>query len=256
MRRSYLAVLIAAVLIAASGLFGAAQASVSAPALYHAPAIVIASSPAGWSSPNWSGYAGTTSPGDATQIEAYWVVPKVKATKGNSYSSTWIGIDGFDNKDLIQTGTEQDWVGGKAHYDAWWEILPAAETRISMGVVPGDVMEAIVEQVSGTTWGIGIENTTTGKVFTTKRTYKGPAESAEFIQEATEINGNIATLAHYGETKFSKDEVDGSLVTLTKGERGVMIQHGVQVSTPSLPSSAHPNAFNVAYGSATPAPPS
>ena len=48
-----------------------------------------------------------------------------------TYSSAWIGVDGFNDNDLIQTGTEQDYYSGGAHYDAWWEILPAAETEIS-----------------------------------------------------------------------------------------------------------------------------
>ena len=43
------------------------------------------------------------------------------------YSSSWIGIDGLANRDLIQTGTDSDYVDGSPHYDAWWEILPAAE---------------------------------------------------------------------------------------------------------------------------------
>ncbi len=50
--------------------------------------------------------------------------------KGSTYSSSWIGIDGFNNSNLIQTGTEQDYTSGGAQYCAWWEIFLAAETQI------------------------------------------------------------------------------------------------------------------------------
>ena len=46
-------------------------------------------------------------------------------------SSAWIGVDGFNNSNLIQTGTEEDYYSGAAHYNAWWEILPASETALA-----------------------------------------------------------------------------------------------------------------------------
>ncbi len=61
---------------------------------------------------NWSGYAVTGS--GYTTVSGSWRVPSVAATKKNTYSATWVGIDGFSNGSLIQAGTGQDWVGGVA----------------------------------------------------------------------------------------------------------------------------------------------
>ena len=63
-------------------------------------------------------------------------MPAVAATPTATYSATWVGVDGYSNSSLIQTGTEQDYYCGAAHYSAWWEILPAAETVISPYAYP------------------------------------------------------------------------------------------------------------------------
>jgi len=79
---------------------------------------------------NWSGYA--LSGSTYTAVTGCWTVPTVTYTSGDTYSSDWIGIDGDNNDDLIQTGTEQDWSGGvegPAQYSAWWEILPPPKRR-------------------------------------------------------------------------------------------------------------------------------
>lgn len=79
----------------------------------HGSAVVTSRTNAGWTSGNWSGYAAAVS-SPAASITGEWQVPTVTSTSGNSYSSAWIGIDGFNNRHLIQTGTEEDWSGGRA----------------------------------------------------------------------------------------------------------------------------------------------
>lgn len=240
-------------LVTAGGLLAGAPSIAAAPTIGHAAARVATVSAAGWTSGNWSGYAGTTTA--ATSVVGQWQVPKVTKTTGNTFSSTWIGIDGFNNLDLIQTGTEQDWSGGKAVYRAWWEILPAAETVIpSITVHPGDMFSATITKGTGTTWTIHITDTTTGKSFSINKNYAGPGTSVEWIQEAPEVNGSIATLAHYGKTFFINCGFDGVNIAFTAGNRGVMIQGGKHVSTPSKPS-VEGNGFAVQYGAKTPAPP-
>jgi hypothetical protein len=234
------------------GMVLAGPATAAAPAVIHAAAQTVSRTSNGWSSGNWSGYAGTTS--GATSISGEWQVPKVSKTPGNTYSSTWIGVDGFNNSDLIQTGTEQDWAGGHAVYRAWWEILPAAETVIpSITVHAGDIFTANIVKGAGSNWTITLADTTSGKSFSIVKSYSGPQSSVEWIQEAPEI-GSITTLAHYGKTYFINCKFDGVNIAFTSGNRGVMIQNGKQVSTPSKPSAAG-NGFEVAYGSKTPAPP-
>ncbi|HEX4176003.1 MAG TPA: G1 family glutamic endopeptidase, partial [Acidimicrobiales bacterium] len=82
------------------------------------------------SSTNWAGLA-ESGGGTYTAVSASWIVPTVPSSGSLKVSSTWIGIDGFNNQNLIQTGTEQDSFGGHTDYYAWWEILPASEQPIS-----------------------------------------------------------------------------------------------------------------------------
>jgi hypothetical protein len=225
----------------------------SAPVV-HGSAVVASRSNAGWTSSNWSGYArGVSSP--ATSITGEWQVPTVTSTPGNSYSSAWIGIDGFNDTDLIQTGTEEDWTGGHAVYRAWWEILPAAETVISsITVHPGDIFTALITRGSGISWTIEIDDTTSGKSFSIKKKYTGPGTSVEWILEAPEVGGRIATLAHYGTTSFIDCGYDGGNAAFSAANKGIMIQGGKHVSTPSKPDGAK-DGFAVAYGSTAPPPP-
>ena len=227
-------------------------------AVSHSPR-VPSSSPAkgttaaGWASSNWSGYAITGS--GFTSVTGSWTVPAVSASRRATYSSNWIGIDGFNNSNLIQTGTESDFYSGSAHYDAWWEILPAAETVIpSLSVRPGDAMSATITRVSGSSWKITITDARSGS-FTTTQTYSGPQTSAEWIEEAPSIGGRVARLANYGQATFDPGTVNGGNPGLTAADSGAMIQNGVQVSTPSNPD-GDTDGFNMAYGSGAPAPPS
>ena len=240
---------------ASSGaLFATAPVSVAAPAVFHHPRIPgHAVRSAGWSASNWSGYAKSGSYSSAT---AQWVVPSVSPTKGSSYSSAWVGIDGFTNSNLIQTGTESDYYNGSAHYNAWWEILPAAETPIStINVRPGDVMTASITKGAGSVWTITINDTTNGQSFTTQQTYTGPGTSVEWIEEAPTVGGRVATLAHYSSPDtFDPGTANGGNPGLTVNDSGVMVQRRTQVSTPSVPDS-DTDGFNMAYGSVAPAPP-
>jgi hypothetical protein len=235
----------------------AASAS-QGPVISHAPR--IAEKPttqngknSGWSSSNWSGYAITGS--GFNSMTGDWIVPTVQATSKATYSSSWIGIDGYNNSSLIQTGTEQDYYSGSAHYKAWWEILPAAETVISgMTIHPGDHMHASIQNLGGGTWSINLQDVTTGNSFTTQQAYSGPQTSAEWIQEAPTVGGRVATLAKYGETTFDPGTVNGGNPNLIASDDGVMVQNGVQVSTPSTPDS-DTDGFNIQYGSSAPTPP-
>jgi hypothetical protein len=184
------------------------------------------------------------------------VVPSVSPTRGSSYSSAWVGIDGFTNSNLIQTGTESDYYNGSAHYNAWWEILPAAETPISsFAVHPGDVMSATITKGSGSSWTITIKDVTNGGSFTTTQTYTGPGTSVEWIEEAPTVGGRVATLAHYSSPDtFDPGTANGANPGLTAADSGVMVQKRTQVSTPSNPDS-DTDGFNMAYGSTAPAPP-
>jgi Peptidase A4 family len=223
-------------------------------AIVHQPRVPgRAVSNAGWASSNWSGYAKT---GSYTKVTGAWSVPSVAASSKATYGSQWVGIDGFNNSNLIQTGTETDYYNGSAHYAAWWEILPAAETVItSISVHPGDHMTASITKGSGTSWTIILSDTSTNKSFSIVKTYTGPGTSAEWIEEAPSVGGHIATLAHYSSPDtFDPETANGGNPGLTAANGGVMIQRNRQVSTPSAPDH-DTDGFNMAYGSTAPAAP-
>ncbi len=192
----------------------------------------------------------------------------------STYSAVWTGIDGFSNDDLIQAGTEQDYADGAASYSAWWEILPAAETDIpSITVDPGDsITVTITKETSSITspascsagkWLITLSDNGSSShaaqpEFATCQSYSGPGTSAEWIVEAPEVNGRIATLADYGSTTFGLSPsvltVNGADTDLAAGNGGEMEQNGEVVSVPSSPTDG--DAFSCAYGSTAPSPPS
>ncbi|MFD1675200.1 G1 family glutamic endopeptidase [Alicyclobacillus fodiniaquatilis] len=208
-----------------------------------------------WSSGNWSGYARSANSGRYISVSGRWRVPAVCPSPTNTYSSTWIGIDGFNNRNLIQTGTESDYVNGAARYHAWWEILPNSERIItSLPVNPGDLMQACIRKLPSGRWRIKIANVTQGKNFATVKAYNGPQSSVEFIQEAPTVNGSIATLANYGKVIFNHCLINGRNPRFKTSEAGVMVQNGTQVSTPSIPDSDK-DGFAVVYGSIPPNPP-
>jgi hypothetical protein len=211
---------------------------------------------------NWSGYAINTSV--YTSVSGTWTVPTVTApphpTDAAQYSATWVGIDGFNLRDrnLIQAGTEQDWNNGIAFYQAWWEILPQGETVIPLITVhPGDTMSVSIQKGSPD-WTITVSDVTTGQTFSTKQTFRGKGESAEWIQEAPTVGGRVAPLADFGTVDFTNATANGANPELNSSDLGIMAKGkgGRDVlSTPSLPN-AEANGFAVAYGDAAPPPPS
>jgi len=216
-----------------------------------------------WTSANWSGYALTGT--RINEVVGNWIVPQVVAPnkkrqlKTYRYSSSWVGIDGFDNASLIQAGTEQDWLHGSKFYQAWWEILPLPEQPImTITVHPGDAMSvSITESGSSDIWTIVVTDTTTAQSFSTVQWYAGPRESAEWIQEAPTIGRRVATLATDSNVVFDLGRLDSPPANprLISAEAGAMFKGRVQISTPSAP---NPNGdgFAVAYGRVAPPAPS
>ena len=116
-------------------------------------------------------------------------------------------------------------------------------------------MAASIVKGSGSSWTITLTDSTTGASFTTTRTYSGPGSSAEWIEEAPSVGGRIASLARYSSPDtFDPGTANGLSPALTAADGGVMIQKGVQVSTPSVPD-RDTDGFNMAYGNTAPAVP-
>jgi hypothetical protein len=167
--------------------------------------------------------------------------------------SEWVGIDGFSDSSLIQAGIQEypDPSDTDLFYIVpWWEILPANQTNISgLTIAPGNSITVNIGQLSGTTWAITLKDDSTGQNFTTDQSYSADLSSAEWIVEAPEDNESPTQLADYSATGFSGMGITGTETAL---DEIVMVQNGVQVSTPSALVSG---AFNIAYGDVAPAAP-
>ncbi|HUE60814.1 MAG TPA: G1 family glutamic endopeptidase [Acidimicrobiales bacterium] len=216
----------------------------------------------GWQSSNWSGYA-TTSPTPFTGVRGNWSVPSVGATSSPSYSAAWVGIDGFNNNSLIQTGTEQDYYNGASHYTAWWTTSAQnfGEQLINEPVSPGDPIIATITKTDSNTsaWSITLQDASGshGWTFNKSLTYTGPGASAEWILEAPTVGGRIAQLAHYSLTTFDPGTIDGnSNPNLVAPDGGELVQgfHSQVVSIPSGPDN-DTDGFNINYGSTPPSAP-
>lgn len=92
----------------------------------------------------------------------------------------WVGLDGYNDKTVEQTGTEADCEGKTPVYYAWYELYPERLFLIEGDVEPGDEIHAEVTQTK-----LRLQDATQG--WTAEETYSpGTLEfaSAEWIAEA------------------------------------------------------------------------
>ncbi len=161
-------------------------------------------------STNWSGYAVETSlaapqNGAVTLVAGSWTVPAASASSStNTYSSTWVGIDGYSDNTVEQIGTEQDWAAGKAVYYAWFEMYPKSGYKIvNFPVVPGDTISAQVQLVGKGSFQLTIKNVTRNVSFSTKqKSGSAKTQSGEWIAEAPSSGGRVLPLANFGVVNF------------------------------------------------------
>jgi hypothetical protein len=218
-------------------------------------------------SSNWSGYAQTGPEGTFTAVEDTWTVPTVNtAASGDQYSADWVGIGGYSDDTLIQDGTEADNINGKAHYDAWTEILPASEDVLTgLTINPGDEIKATVVETSANSWTMAVHDLTTGKGANRKVTYDSNGESAEAVHERPEVGSGLANLAQTTNVTFSPGESSiaapgtPSYKPLLKAVTGgslyqmfmVNNQGTATIASPSAPST-NKEGFTIADGSTSP----
>jgi hypothetical protein len=159
---------------------------------------------------NWSAVAIDGTSADFDSIVGYWAVPNVASQVSgtpNAYSSMWVGLDGFNLQDLIQDGTESDWIGGETRYYAWVEVLPAAQVIMKgLPVNPGDGIYAATQYriVNGKAYAYFYmtnfntnTNVSTSIAFPTTLKYTG--QTAEWVVERTEFGGTFEhDMPNYG----------------------------------------------------------
>jgi hypothetical protein len=148
---------------------------------------------------NWSGYAALTSlskPANdvVTNVSGRWTVPTLSSTSGHTYSSIWIGIDGYASNTVEQIGTEHDWSNGKQQNYAWFEMYPSGSYEIvGFPVNVNDQIGAQVNYQGNNIFLLTLINYT-HNVYTTvptsyTRSTTAKRSSAEWIVEAPSLNG-------------------------------------------------------------------
>ena len=200
-----------------------AAAAVAAAALCSAPAALAKTT----TSSNWAGYAVHRPGVSVRQVSGTWTQPTTSCVPAqSSYSAMWVGIGGFKptSDALEQIGTEVDCSpSGDAVSSAWYELVPAPSTKISLAVHPGDVMHATVTVVNHRVT-VVLRNQTTHKSF--RKSLVAPSvdvSSAEWIVEApsecvSQFACQALPLANFGSVAF-----DSATATTAKGTAGSII---------------------------------
>lgn len=159
---------------------------------------------------DWGGYAVVSDYKNpqpiVSGVNGSWTVPKVKISRGNTFSAAWIGIGGLLDETLIQVGTEQDSVGGSEVYSSWFEVLPDySRTITAMNISDGDKISASIRLLDPNTngWLIQLKDITTGETFEKNLFYNSSMLSAEWVVERPTLNNRISTLADFGRLTFT-----------------------------------------------------
>jgi hypothetical protein len=172
---------------------------------------------------NWAGYAVAYNFSDpkplVTEVNGSWVVPNVEVSQNDTFSAVWVGIGGVFGHSLIQTGTEQDCVGGEVAYFAWYELLPADSVTITtMDISPGDTITASISLVNAAenTWSIFISDVSTAQSFQQNFHYLSSQLSGEWVVERPDVDNSLSAVANFGSVTLSNCTVvvDNSAVGL------------------------------------------
>jgi hypothetical protein len=127
--------------------------------------------------------------GSVSHVKGSWIVPSVVSCSPgeNSFSSFWVGIDGYASNTVEQIGTDSDCSKGTPTYFAWWEFYPEKYYVINSPTpIPGHAFSAEVSYNPTTdAFTASITDTTTGKTFSTtfQDKYHAERSSAEWITE-------------------------------------------------------------------------
>lgn len=165
-------------------------------------------------STNWSGYAATGANGSFTSVSASWTEPtgtcSANTRRGQTFSSFWVGLDGFNSSSVEQTGTEVDCNGKTPDYFGWYEMFPAAPVNFSNTVKPGDKFTASVTFSGTTTYTLVLKDTTQGWTQNITKNQSGlDRSSAEVITEAPSSNSGVLPLADFGTVSYSVSAANG-----------------------------------------------
>jgi hypothetical protein len=135
---------------------------------------------------NWGGYIAPGSADEYTTASADWAVPKVTCRADKDFYAPWVGIDGYGDQTVEQTGVQTACASGSPVSQAWYEMYPAPPVYINEPVSTGDDFSASVSY-STMTKKFTITITDVSKTWTdivTKKLKSAKRMSAEAVIES------------------------------------------------------------------------
>src|SRR5579875_3284014 len=196
-------------------LFFASGVSLVSPAPSFQPLFLKAAPRIGYGSSsealNWAGYAVAVHSGEVDAAYGSWIVPTLSCpSKGTTYAAFWVGIDGYNDSTVEQTGVLGECEHGSAVYSAWYEFYPASPVYAptSDAVKPGDkVYGAVVYNPSSNCFTTTLKDETEGWTYNSPcTTVSGALRSdAEWITERPAVGGSLTTLANFGTAYYGED---------------------------------------------------
>lgn len=130
---------------------------------------------------NWGGYIATGQ--TFTSITGSWVEPRVDCSKSALYAP-WVGLDGYNDQTVEQTGVQTECVGGKAEVSAWYEMYPASPVYYSNPASIGDRFTASVQYLGNNSYQLSLTDHTKGWTQSVTKSIPAQNASAEAIIEA------------------------------------------------------------------------
>jgi hypothetical protein len=170
----------ACAMLAGSAVGGSAAAS----AANYGPDTVVGH---GYAPGHWAGYVNTLSTYSA--VMASWQVPAVTCRTTNDVYAPWVGLDGYGDKTVEQTGVQiwcQNGAGHPAVYQAFYELYPAQPVYLTEAIAPGDVIVARVDSLGAREYRFTITDRTRRwtKVITDTSSVPTTNASAEAVVES------------------------------------------------------------------------
>lgn len=195
---------------------------------------------------NWAGVA-ISQPG-VTEVSGTFTVPQPQMPPGGDPSVSycgvaWVGIDGWTNGDLIQTGVLWCVFENETSWDPWYEYLPGFITTYDGVTVSAGSVVTVTATKTGDNSGV---TTLTVDGITVSHTFSGegyslPGTSAEWIVEDYELStiGPVyVPFADFGSVTFTEATavVNGTTITPAEGAWLIidMTQGGTSLTSTTL----------------------
>jgi hypothetical protein len=156
---------------------------------------------------NWAGYAVSSSSGSVTDVKGSWIVPSLSCSRTTAYAAFWVGIDGYSDNTVEQTGVLAECYQGTAYYYTWYEFYPAAPVYVT-STVPVSAGNVVYGEVSysSSLFTVTLTDETTSKTFTKALSDSSALRSsAEWIAEAPSSGAQILPLATFGTVSYGLD---------------------------------------------------